>query len=115
MKPDANSEKLSAVVTHLATLDPAACRRLRRALSRIGWHCACTEETPGLLSRVRRLYGEHGIELAGVILRARRGEPAAVIARETAHRWMTHHVWERESRASRAAFAAWPPPRSRAA
>lgn len=103
MQPRAPEENLKAVVEHLAALDPVAGLRLRRVLRRVGWDRACEEPTIDLVLRCRRLFGGNGVEFAEVIVRARRGTAPEIVARDTARRWTTHLVWERDSRASRLA------------
>lgn len=115
MPPQTPRESLRTVLLLLTELDANAGARLRCALFRLGWQRACNATPSELVMQLRGHYGLEGVEFAEVIVRTRRGLAPAVIARDTAHRWSNHAVWERESLSSRFACPRWNASGSRAA
>jgi hypothetical protein len=100
MAPQAHEENLKAVVEHLALLDPSAGVRMGAVLHRVGWDRACEDPTTAIVERCRRLFGNHGVEFAEVIVRIRHGASPKVVAQDTTRRWTTHRAWERDCRTS---------------
>lgn len=92
---------VQSVIAALGEIDPRAAKRIQQAARVLGRHRVVAPRADIVIS-LRRVFGASGIELAGVILRARNNENPQLVARETCARWERHAHWELEARSSMA-------------